>query len=107
MPAMHHLAWAPIFHCMQESDMEIRKQALEDVNTLLHDNFKNAKSIVRTNNWQAWVYLLLCDVPRHNQTSTIVVASQRVHTAQTHRFTDVLTELLVPCALCSVLIRYT
>jgi len=70
MPALHHLAWAPIFHCMQESDMEIRKQALEDVNTLLHDNFKNAKSIVRSPQWQAWIYLLLCDIPRHQQTAT-------------------------------------
>ncbi len=72
MPVMHHLAWSPIFYCMQESDMEIRKAALEDVNTLLHENFRNAKSIVRCPQWQAWIYVLLCDIPRHNQTRMCV-----------------------------------
>jgi len=70
LPGVNHQAWGPIFHCMQESEFEVRRGALEDVNALLHDNFKNSRSVVRTPLWQHWIYLLLCDVPRHNQTAT-------------------------------------
>jgi len=73
LPIMHHESWQAIFNCMQESDFEVRKSALEDVNTLLHDSFKNARSLERTAAWQTWIYQLLCDIPRkQNRTQKTV-----------------------------------
>jgi len=63
-PVRNAAVWTALFTCMVESPFEERKAALEDVNTVLHDNIANASSLSTIPDWQKLVFLLLTDIPK-------------------------------------------
>ena len=70
MQVQHSSLWRGIFSAMENSDFVVRQTALEEVNTLLHDSIWNAKSIAFNKEWQFMLFKLMCDLPRHGQTSS-------------------------------------
>ncbi len=115
MSVLHHELWRVIFAVAHESDMDTRRVALEDVTTLLHENMKNARSIVKTRGWQNWIYLLLTDVPRNDQTKThkqvygfLLNALTLIHHSYFHEsaeFVDLLADSLQSLHLFAGLVR--
>jgi hypothetical protein len=56
--------WSGLLSCLVSSDFELRRTALEDVNTLLVNNFEAAMSLSRLRGWQSWLFDILTDLPR-------------------------------------------
>jgi hypothetical protein len=64
MPVINKSVWAALFGCMKESSFETRKTTLEDINTILHDNFDNCTSLCASKNWQEQIFSLFTDIPK-------------------------------------------
>jgi hypothetical protein len=55
--------WKGLFGAMQGSLFVIRKAVLEEINTLLHNNFRVAQSIAWAKSWPQFLCGLLTDIP--------------------------------------------
>eukprot|EP00808_Paulinella_micropora_P016283 g16184.t1 len=64
MPVVNKSVWSALFGCMSKCDFETRKITLEDINTILHDNFDNCASLRTIDKWQDLVYNLFTDIPK-------------------------------------------
>lgn len=54
--------WLPIFACLCNTDFDMRLKILQDINTVLIDNYANARSIMAHKGWQKWIFALLIDL---------------------------------------------
>ncbi len=62
IPVKQWFVWRALLGCLKDSDFSIRKQALQDVNTILHDNFDNCKLLCRDNKWQRHIFPVFTDI---------------------------------------------
>lgn len=54
--------WEPFIQALAKSNMQTRKDALQDVATLLHENMTNATLLMRNPEWQFFFYDLVTDM---------------------------------------------
>lgn len=72
MPVHNPSTWQALLVALKISDFPTRKAALEDVNTILHDNFENCRSLRRNEKWQSWIYEILTDVPKNKNADAVL-----------------------------------
>jgi len=68
-PVWNESCWKPLFGCLCGTDFKLRKTALEDITTILHDNIENCRTLQNaplssSTVWQDWVFNVMTDIPK-------------------------------------------
>lgn len=77
LPVKMHSMWQPLFAALKNSNLDIRKEALTDISSLLHGSPGNCESLRTAGRWgiskkdkegeaewQTWIYKLYTDIPK-------------------------------------------
>jgi hypothetical protein len=66
-PFINPQALRALFFALKGSDFDLRRSALEDLNTTLIGSTANCNALQDSKSWQDWVWNLLTDIPKEKQ----------------------------------------